>query len=479
MATTDESRAAQRRRPRVAVAGASGFIGSALRPALAASYDVLALTRFRAPTQAPGGDGRVTWRCCDLFSLEAVRAGLAGVDYAVYLVHSQAPSSRLTQANPRDMDLVLADNFAQAAAENGVKQILFISGLMPEGFHISRLLWSRREVEMVLASRGTPVTVLRAGLVVGRGGPGSDLLADFVRRLPLIPLPRAARSVTRPIALVDLIRAIERCLGRPEAYRGVFDIGGPDCLSYQTMLQQTAQTLGERRWVFTVPLLPLGLAATAARLVSGAPPSLVGPIIESLPRDTIMHDNVVQRAIDDGAVPFRAALQDALDPSEAPRQHKRTRAHLDRPLIRRASLVRSIQRIILPPGQDAAWVAGNYFRWLERALWPFVRSRRDATGSWSLYLRLTPLRLLYLKRNPALCTGQRQVFEISAGLLCRATTNGSPRFEFQTLLDDRYTMAAIQDYAPALPWYLYRWTQAIIHRWIMRRYQRHLARLAR
>lgn len=479
MATTDKSRAAPRRRPRIAVAGASGFIGSALRHALAESYEVLALTRFREPAQSARDDDRVTWHCCDLFSLKALRAGLAGIDYAVYLVHSQAPSSRLTQANPRDMDLVLADNFAQVAAENGIKQIVFISGLMPEGFHISRLLWSRREVEMVLASRGTPVTVLRAGLVVGRGGPGPSLMADFVRRLPLVPLPRAARSVTRPIALVDLIRAIKYSLGRPEAYRGVFDVGGPDCLSYQAMLQQTAETLGKRRWIFTLPLLPLGLAATAARLVSGAPPSLVGPIIESLPRDTIMRDNALQRLIDQGAVPFHVALQDALDRAVPPREHKRARARFDRPLIRRASLVRSIQRIILPPGQDAAWVAGNYFRWLERALWPFVRSHRDATGSWSLSLRFTPLQLLYLKRNPALCTPQRQVFEISAGLLRRPTTNGSPRFEFQTLLDDRYTMAAIQDYAPALPWYVYRWTQAIIHRWIMRHYQGHLARLAR
>ncbi|MFW2134573.1 hypothetical protein [Ectothiorhodospira haloalkaliphila] len=47
------------------------------------------------------------------------------------------------------------------------------------------------------------------------------------------------------------------------------------------------------------------------------------------------------------------------------------------------------------------------------------------------------------------------------------------------MLDDRYTLAAIHDFAPALPWYIYLWTQAVWHLLVMRRYQRHLARLAR
>ncbi|WP_200387029.1 NAD(P)H-binding protein [Thiocapsa imhoffii] len=471
----------QPQRPRVAIAGASGFIGTAVSSALADAYEVRALTRSPARARAPDPDPHIDWRHCDLFSGPDVVAGLAGCDYAVYLVHSLAPSSRLTQANPRDMDLILADNFARAAAANGVQQIIVVGGLIPESFRISPLLWSRREVELVLASRGTAVTALRAGLVVGAGGSAPRLLVDLVRRLPVLALPPSARSLTRPIALEDLVRAVQLCLGEPETYRGAFDIGGPECLNYEEMLRRTAEVLGVRRLIITLPWLPIWIAAATARAFSGAPSEVVGPALESLPQDTVIRDNPVQRAIDSGAMPFREALKAALAPSHrhlcaSPRQPIQGQ---DRELIREARRVRSIQRIILPPGQDARWVAGNYFRWLGTCCWPFVATRLDATGRCDVTIRFPRLHLLSLQRRAELSDPQREVYAITGGLLSRPDSLGHARFEFQTLLDDRYTMAAIHDYAPALPWYVYRWTQAVAHLMVMRRYQRRLARLAR
>jgi len=467
--------------PRVAVAGASGFIGTALCPQLAERFLVTALTRSPARAATPDPDGGIHWRQCDLFSVADLEAALAGIDYAVYLVHSLAPSSRLTQARPQDMDLILADNFARAAAANGVRQIVFVSGVMPDGYAFSPLLWSRREVEMVLGSRGTPVTALRASLVVGPGGTGPRLLLDLVRRLPLLALPPAARSRTRPIALTDLVRAVVHCLGRPLELAGAFDIGGAETLSYEQMLHTAADVLGLRRVFVRVPGLPVAPVSWIARLVSGAPATMVGAIVESLPQDTIMRDNPVQQAIDDGALGFRAALLTAVDPASGrlrpnPRQHIRGE---DRELMRRQSLVRSIQRVILPPGQSAAWVAGNYFRWLGRCCWVLVSTRIDAAGSVEVRLRPPGLTLLKLTRLPAASTPEREVYGISGGLLARGGSAGRPRFEFQTVLERRYTMTAIHDYAPALPWWLYIPTQAFMHRTVMRLYQHRLARLAR
>ncbi|RNE91922.1 NAD(P)H-binding protein [Marichromatium sp. AB31] len=466
-------------RPQVAVAGASGFIGTALCRALAEHHEVVALTRSPARARIPDPERRIGWRRCDLFDVEAVRAGLQGCDLAVYLVHSNAPSSRLTQAAARDMDLILADNFARAAAACGVRQIVFVSALIPEGFEIAPLLWSRREVELTLAAHGTPVSVLRAGLVVGPGGSGLGLLVDLVRRLPLLALPPEARSPTRPIALDDLVRAILLCLERPEDYRGVFDLGGPEWLSHAEMVRQCAEVMGVRRWVFTLPWLPLGVVAWVARRVSGASPALVGPVVESLPQRLRIRDNALQRAIAPSALAFRRALAQSLaaDGRHLQPNPRRPIQLEDRAQLREASRVRSIQRIILPPGQDAAWVAGNYFRWLGRCCWPLVASRECADGGWEVGLRLPRVVLLRLRPAAAMSTAQRRVYHIDGGLLARAETGG--RFEFHTLLDGRYTMAAIHDYAPALPWYLYLWTQAAIHLRVMRRYQRRLARLAR
>lgn len=472
--------APRRSRPRVAVAGASGFIGTALCPLLAERFEVIALTRSPTRARLPDPCRHLDWRHCDLFCSRDLTAALTDIDFAVYLVHSLAPSSRLTQAHPRDMDLVLADNFAQAAAANGLEQIVFVSGVMPESFRFSPLLWSRREVEMVLGSRGTPVTALRASLVLGPGGTGPRLLLDLVRRLPILLLPPAASSLTRPIALADLVRAILLCLERPNAFNGAFDIGGAESLSYEAMLRETAHVLGLRRRFIKVPALPVALSSLTARVVSGAPAALVGAIVESLPQDTVMRDNPVQRAITPGALGFRAALKASIDPATGrlrPSPRQRLQGE-DRELMRAQSLVRSIQRALLPPGQDAAWLAGNYFRWLGECCWPLVRSEIDANGDVAIWTRLPRLRLLSLRHLPSASTPDRQVYAIAGGLLARDGT-GRARFEFQTLLGGRYTMTAIHDFAPALPWYLYVVTQAAAHRWVMRRYQRRLARLAR
>ena len=111
--------------PKVAIAGATGFVGAALCEALVSDFDIVGLSRGERENDA------VEWRRCDLYSLLDVERGLEGCDYAIYLVHSMLPSARLTQASFEDLDLVLADNFARAAAGAGVKQILYLGGLIP------------------------------------------------------------------------------------------------------------------------------------------------------------------------------------------------------------------------------------------------------------------------------------------------------------------------------------------------------------
>ena len=148
-------------RPTVAVAGATGFVGTAVRAALADAFRVVGLTRSatRAAqaadaaqaesdgqalgTDAPGAPApaapcETEWRRCDLFSLLQVERALAGADVAVYLVHSMLPSARLTQATFADLDLLLADTFARGATKAGVKQIVYLGGLLPRTTAASR-----------------------------------------------------------------------------------------------------------------------------------------------------------------------------------------------------------------------------------------------------------------------------------------------------------------------------------------------------
>ena len=191
-------------RPRVAVAGATGFIGSALAKVLSQRFELVGLTR--SPRTSLQGYDEV--RRVDLFSRTDTLAGLENVDFAIYLVHSMMPSARLVQAKFADLDLLCADNFAKCAAEQGVKHIVYVGGLQPCGPTTSAHLESRLEVETALNTYGVPVTTLRAGMIVGGNGSSFQILKRLVERLPIMVCPSWTNTSTQPVALKDVVWAI-------------------------------------------------------------------------------------------------------------------------------------------------------------------------------------------------------------------------------------------------------------------------------
>ena len=117
---------------RIAVAGATGFVGRRLLPRLAEKHATIGLGRRVGGASPLDDQPGITWRRCDLFSLRETEEALRGVDTAIYLVHSMQPSALLTQARFDDVDLLLADNFGRAAAAQGVRRIIYLGGLVPD-----------------------------------------------------------------------------------------------------------------------------------------------------------------------------------------------------------------------------------------------------------------------------------------------------------------------------------------------------------
>ena len=128
---------------KITVAGASGFVGRNLIDKLIEVYDVNGLSRTKKEPSP-----NLNWVQTDLFSYTCTQKALEGTDIAIYLVHSMLPSSRLFQGSFQDTDLLLADNFAKACKRNGVKQVIYLGGLVPESGE-SKHLVSRKEVEDV------------------------------------------------------------------------------------------------------------------------------------------------------------------------------------------------------------------------------------------------------------------------------------------------------------------------------------------
>jgi uncharacterized protein YbjT (DUF2867 family) len=452
-------------RPRLALAGTSGFIGAALCEALGPRFDLRILTRSMARQTAREQD---EIRPCDHFSRKELEAALQGVDYAVYLVHNRDPSARLDQAQCRDMDLLVADNFAWAAARNGVKQILCRTPLVAQPHRA--MARDARELEEVLGARGVPLTVLRTGLVVGPGGELPRLLARMVRRLPVIPLPRLAENEIRPLHLEALLAAFRHCAGNAETFGGTYDVFGPEPVTLRQMLEDTAALLGRR--LRLAPWADPSEARFTALLRILNPslhPLLITYLVDQFSAGTVGEENPVQQAAVRDWKPFRTTLAQALPaPTQGTRRQERAR---DDETIRQMGRVRSIQRLLLPQGKNAEWVAERYFPWLGSLMRLLVATERHEDGSWTVRQRPGGLALLRLDFKPTHSSPDRRMYFITGGLLARALGGRTARLEFRDLLDGRFSLFAIHDFDPALPWVFYRFTQAVIHGLVMKGFQ--------
>jgi uncharacterized protein YbjT (DUF2867 family) len=460
----------------VVIAGASGFVGSALREALDPTFRVVGISRRGA------GPGRAdAWRQADLYDLGACEAALEGCDVAVYLVHSMMPSARLTQGGFEDLDLLLADNFARAAKKNGVQQIVYLGGLVPQETRagLSPHLASRLEVEEVLGQHGVPVTALRAGIVVGPGGSSLEIMTNLVRRLPVVPCPPWTEAQSWPVSLRDAVRALCKVIGDADARGEVYDIAGPERLRYRDMFSQTAEVLGLKRPLLPFPAVDPTLMAIAATVLSGMPYSLVAPLVRSLGHDMAARDNALLRWLHEDGDTFVAALRASLDADGALKKRSRVAgAAAERTRLRAERVVRSLQRLPLPAGRSAQWVAKEYARWLPTAPLPGLTVREE-DGLLHLGLAGLDAPLLSLHLLPEEATGPGMAaYEITGGLLVRAGGDRAGRFEFREVLEGEHVLTSVQDFRPNLPIVVYRFTQALVHLWLVTTFGWHLGGLA-
>ena len=457
-------------KPTIAVAGATGFLGSAMAESMSADFDLIGLTRGSRSTLPHYAEVRQV----DLMSRKAASESLIGADYAVYLVHSMMPSARLVQASFRDLDVLCADNFARAAAERGVKKIVYVGGLQPTSAQKSEHLESRQEVEEVLGAHGVPVVVLRAGLIVGGRGSSFQILTRLVRRLPVMICPSWTRTQTQPVALPDVVWAIAESIRLPMEKSGVYDLGGAEPLSYRELMQTTSEIMGKKRVMIPVPLVTPGLSRLWVTLVTGAPKVLVGPLVESLRHEMLARNDEAFRLSGEPGTPIGPMLEAALA-EEREGSQQRPRAFQPAPKKKQAARVLSVQRMELPVGADAEWAAAAYVSWLPRMMGGLMPIHVVNTEPFVHFhfFKKGPV-LLRLERLGHVGSRDRQVFMVRDGLLAKSDTRG--RLEFRQVLGGRTLIVAVHDFEPRLPWWVYRPTQAVFHAWIMSRFARFLAK---
>jgi uncharacterized protein YbjT (DUF2867 family) len=301
--------------PLCLVTGATGYVGGRLVPELLnAGHRVRCMVRSPGRLRDHPWSERVEVVRADLTDAAAVRSGLEGIDVAYYLIHAIG-----TGRDFADTDRSTARVFASAAKEAGVRRIVYLGGLGPLGEgagRVSEHLRSRGEVGEILLASGVPTAVLRAAVVIGSGSASFEMMRYLTERLPVMVTPKWVHSRIQPIAVRDALRYLVGCAALPPDVNRSFDIGGPDVLTYEQMMQRYAAVAGlRRRIVQPVPALSPHLSSLWVGLITPVPGGLARPLVESLRHEVVCREHDIARFVPDppeGLIGFQEAVRLAL-----------------------------------------------------------------------------------------------------------------------------------------------------------------------
>ena len=279
---------------KIAVTGATGYIGGRLVPLLIAEgHEVVCLARNPAKLAGRSWTKQVEAVTADVLQPDSLEGALRGCDVAFYLVHSMGSSDSF-----RDVDKAAATNFAQAAEDAGVSRIIYLGGLGDEDDHLSNHLGSRHEVGRALAAGPVPVTEVRAAVIIGSGSVSFEMLRYLTEVLPAMVTPSWVQTRCQPIAIRDVLLYLVACLDEDQGGHTVYEIGGPEALSYLEMMHAYAKVAGlPRRFVVPVPVLSPRLSSLWIGLVTPLPVGVARPLVDSLKNEVIVHDDTAQSSL--------------------------------------------------------------------------------------------------------------------------------------------------------------------------------------
>ena len=292
---------------RVAVAGATGYVGGALtRRLLEQGGEVVALAR-KPEKAADLAEAGAEVREGDVLDRGSLASALAGAEVAYYLVHSMGRGGS-GDFSARDREA--ARNFGEAAKDAGVDRLVYLGGLGEPG---SKHLRSRHETAEVLGGFGIPLTYFRAAAVIGSGSESFRTVAYLVKRLPLMLTPSWTRTRTQPVAIADVVAYLAQAPAVEAASGREVELGGPDVTTYGGMMDAAAVALGVRRRPRVgVPLLSPRLSSLWIGLVTPVDTGVARPLVEGLETETVVRDPSGMALFDVEPTPLGRAMDDAV-----------------------------------------------------------------------------------------------------------------------------------------------------------------------
>lgn len=291
----------------ILLTGATGYVGGRLLSLLQQrGLRVRCLTRrpealqdnLNATTEIVQGD---------LLDSQSLQNSFVGVDTAYYFVHSMGDNGDF-----ESQDRIAAENFSKAAALAGVRRLIYLGGLGNPDEKLSKHLRSRQEIGDVLRAHHSQVIEFRASIVIGSGSLSFEMIRALVERLPIMICPRWVQVKAQPIAIEDLLAYLLAVLELPAVASQVYEIGGPDQVSYGQIMQEYARQRGLSRWMIPVPLLTPYLSSLWLGLVTPLYARVGRKLVESLRNPTLVSNNLAKTTFSVRPRSFREAIARAL-----------------------------------------------------------------------------------------------------------------------------------------------------------------------
>ena len=303
----------------ILVTGATGYIGGRLVPELLSrGYKVRVMVRVSSPEQEtrwPEAEIVVA----DARDIESLKRALDNVYAAYYLIHSLL----LGQMKFGSVDLEVAQNFRIAAEQKNVSRIIYLCGLGNVNSKLSEHLSNRLRVAEELSKGSFITTVLRAAIIIGSGSSSYEILKDLAGNLPVLFVPKWAKTKCQPIAIRDVIKYLVGILEYNEALSNYYDIGGKDVLTYEEMMRVMIFMLGKKKLTIRFPLSSTLISGYLASYFTSVPVPITKCLFEGCKNEVVCEDHSIRKIVDFEPLSYKKAILGALSREEHDKIHTR------------------------------------------------------------------------------------------------------------------------------------------------------------
>ncbi len=270
---------------KILLTGANGYIGRRLLPLLVqAGHRVVCLVRDVDRIDLEEDlRAKVSLVEADLLKPDTLESLPTDIDVAYYLVHSMGKTS----TDFTKLEKACAENFQSYLVNTTVKQVIYLGGISNDG-GLSKHLTSRKNVETYLQSSHYTLTVLRAPIIIGSGSASFEIIRDLVEKLPVMIAPKWLQTKCQPIAIRNVLEYLKGVALNEGTYDKIFDIGGPESLTYKEMLLKFGEVRGLKRWIFTVPVLTPKLSSLWLYFVTSTSFGLARSLVDSMRNEVVV-----------------------------------------------------------------------------------------------------------------------------------------------------------------------------------------------